>query len=72
MGSQSWTGFGTRTVIQIQDGTPSYRRFESSPMIPETPLSVQWEERGAEVGSDSGAPPAAAMEGCMTDARRKC
>lgn len=60
--SQSWTGFATRTAIQIQNGTPTYRRFESTPMIPETPLSLQWEERGAELGSHSGAPPAATME----------
>lgn len=60
--TQSWTGYATRTAVQIQGGTPIYRRFESSPMIGGMPLSLEWEERGPEVGTHPNAGPAATME----------
>jgi hypothetical protein len=58
---QSWTGYRSRTTLQFQNGSATYRRFEATPLLDDEmlgPIATQWEERGVELGrhTDSGAP----------------
>jgi len=59
--TESWTGYATRTALQIQASSAAYRRFESTPLLNDDsygPIALEWEERGADVGSHpGGAPP---------------
>ena len=58
--TSSFTGYQTLTTLQFETGIATYRRFESAvPLATGQPgtLVVQWEERGTEVGSHTGAPP---------------
>ena len=61
----SWTGYRTRTVLQFEQGVGTYRAFESVQLIggaPSGPLVLEWEERGAEVGSHTNAAPVATVD----------
>jgi hypothetical protein len=63
--SSSWTGYETRTALQIESGAVTFRQFESSTRGDDgtqTPLAVQWEERGAEVGTHMAAAAAATVD----------
>ena len=56
VGTSSWTGFSTRTVLQFESGVATYRRYDV--LTPQQDggtgvLTLQWEERGTEVGGHS-------------------
>jgi hypothetical protein len=60
--TSSFTGWVTRTGLQVEAGVVTYRRYESSTVGPTgttlLPATLQWEERAAEVGShQAGAAP---------------
>jgi hypothetical protein len=53
--TSSWSGYRTLTALQFESGAGTYRRFESNGVSFQqgstAPLVVEWEERGADVGS---------------------
>ncbi len=67
----SWTGFSTRTALQLESGSVTYRRYESTTWVDDntlSPIALQWEERGAELGNHTGAAPLATLD----DQYRRC
>ena len=63
VGTSSFSGYASRTVLQFESGVATYRRYDlATPDEGGGPgaLTLQWEERGSEVGGHSGgaAPPA--------------
>jgi hypothetical protein len=61
----SWTGYATRTTLQFQAGSATYRRYEATPVLADStlgPMTLQWEERGAELGSHTDGAPLATLD----------
>jgi hypothetical protein len=61
----SFSGFSTRTTVQFENASATYRRYESTAWLDDntlSPIALQWEERGAELGSHTGAAPLATLD----------
>lgn len=63
--SSAGFGYWTRTTLQFQNGSATYRGFETASALDDgrpAPLTLQWEERGAELGSHTDAAPLATID----------
>jgi hypothetical protein len=74
VGTSSWTGFASRTVLQFESGVATYRRFEV--LTPQQDggtgvLTLQWEERGTEVGAHPVAAPPATVDALYDQCARE-
>jgi len=74
VGTSSWTGFASRTVLQFESGVATYRRFDV--LTPQQDggtgvLTLQWEERGTEVGAHPVAAPPATVDALYDQCARE-